>query len=433
MKVKYIAIVLMCMLAVGGMAQTQDNRQRHNVTNTDSVPGLVSKYVDSLRLYKHEMDSIIRLRDSLGMESRPEGKYYRLFSPLTFYYNIASRQFDLYEDTIPTVMDMSLLSVYMRRPDLVLATQGQLEQAGTILKPSSDNVSPNAGIGEKVNTNIVEDSYVPIDVIIKKPNFWKYHGDFSLHANQYYQSDNWFQGGESNYNFHTTLTLKAIYNNKKDFTWENILEMRLGAINSRSDTLHKLRTNGDNMLRYTGKIGLRAIKKWNYTFQVIVTTQLFRQFNSNDEKVYSDIFSPLRVNPSLGMDYGVGWFKNRVTGSINIAPLAYSMTYCHRGNIADRFGIKKGKHFIDDYGSQITVNLTWNIAKDLSWKTRIYGYTSYHRSLIECENTFRFRLNKYLSSELFIYPRFDDSRARDEDHGYWHYKENFSFGFTYSL
>ena len=34
---------------------------------------------------------------------------------------------------------------------------------------------------------------------------------------------------------------------------------------------------------------------------------------------------------------------------------------------------------------------------------------------------------------LYIYPRFDDSKKRDKDYGYFQLKEYISFGFAYSM
>jgi hypothetical protein len=41
--------------------------------------------------------------------------------------------------------------------------------------------------------------------------------------------------------------------------------------------------------------------------------------------------------------------------------------------------------------------------------------------------------NKYISANLFVYPRFDDGVARDGHHGYFQLKEYFSLGFNYSF
>ena len=76
---------------------------------------------------------------------------------------------------------------------------------------------------------------------------------------------------------------------------------------------------------------------------------------------------------------------------------------------------------------------TWKFSDDISWKCRLYGYTTYERSELEWENTFTFRFNRYISTNLFVYPRFDDGVARDSHHGYWQFKEYCSIGFSYSF
>ena len=52
---------------------------------------------------------------------------------------------------------------------------------------------------------------------------------------------------------------------------------------------------------------------------------------------------------------------------------------------------------------------------------------------MEWENTFTFVVNKYISSNLFLYPRFDDSAKRDDHHGFWQMKEYISLGFNYGF
>lgn len=51
----------------------------------------------------------------------------------------------------------------------------------------------------------------------------------------------------------------------------------------------------------------------------------------------------------------------------------------------------------------------------------------------EWENTFTFQFNRYLATKLFLYPRFDDGRKRDDKLGYWMFREYFSVGFSYSI
>ena len=90
-------------------------------------------------------------------------------------------------------------------------------------------------------------------------------------------------------------------------------------------------------------------------------------------------------------------------------------------------------HTLEDFGSQLTTSLTWNITDQIKWVTRLYGYTTYEKSLLEWENTFTLSVTKYLSTTIFIYPRLDDSTKRDEDWNYWQMNEYCSLGLSYSF
>ncbi len=98
-----------------------------------------------------------------------------------------------------------------------------------------------------------------------------------------------------------------------------------------------------------------------------------------------------------------------------------------------RYGIDEGKHHLSDFGSQLTASLEWKMNDVLTWKTRLYGFTSYHRAEIEWENTFELKVSKYISANLFLFPRFDDSNKWDSDLGYWQFKEYSSLGFAYNF
>ena len=81
----------------------------------------------------------------------------------------------------------------------------------------------------------------------------------------------------------------------------------------------------------------------------------------------------------------------------------------------------------------MTADLVWKMNDVVTWKSRLYAFTSYKRGLIEWENTFELRVSKYISANLFLYPRFDDSSLYDDDLGYWQFKEYSSVGFTYNF
>lgn len=396
----------------------------------DTVPQLVRSYVDSLRTVRSQIDSLGGIAQNEG--ANLDGRYYRLFVPLTFYHNVIGHVFSL-SSTDVDLQDDALAHIYMQRPDLVGSTQSQLDLVGPVINPQPEKISPDADLVEKVMPKHEGDNFdAPIDIYVEKPNFWKFSGDYSLQLFQNYVSDNWYKGGESNYSMLGTVTLQANYNNKQRFRWDNKLELRLGLQNSHGDTLHTVRASED-LIRYTSKVGLQATKKWYYTLQFIASTQFMRGLKSNDPTLYSDFLSPLYINPSLGMDYTVNGLKGKLIGSVHLAPIAYNLTYVKDASLASRFGIEDGKHTKDDFGSEVTVDLTWQIMKDIRWKTRLYCYTTYKRMLMEWENTITFVFNKYISSNIFVYPRFDDGAARNDKHGYWQLKEFVSLGFSYGF
>lgn len=419
------------LLAITANAQTR-SRSNSRSNTTDTVPALVKSYMDSLNVSRTRIDSTYNVADTTK-ETQPNGKYYRFFIPLTFYHNITKSAFDISSNDEGCWQDETLRDIYLQRPDLVQTTQSQLDVAGPTLKPRQETVAPDVDIVKKVEPK-TNDATIdsPINIYVEKPNFWKFSGDYSLQMFQNYISGNWYKGGESSYSMIAAVTLQANYNNKQKFRWDNKLEMRLGFQNTRGDTLHTVRTSED-LIRYTGKLGLQASKKWYYTLQLIASTQFMRGLKSNDPHVYSKFLAPLYVNPSLGMDYNVNWFKGKLKGSAHLAPIAYNLTYVRDKNLGSRFGIDAGKHTKSDFGSEITIDLNWQITKDVRWKTRFYGYTTYKRAIMEWENTFTFVVNKYISSNLFLYPRFDDGVSRDGDLGYWQMKEYISLGFSYGF
>ena len=229
-----------------------------------------------------------------------------------------------------------------------------------------------------------------------------------------------------------SITLQANYNNKQKVKWDNKLEMRLGYQTSKGDTIHKYKTSED-LLRYTGKLGLQATKKWYYSFQLIAQTQFTKSLKSNDKFVYSDFMSPFKLNLSVGMDYSIDWLNHRLKGSAHIAPLAFNWQYVGRSTLVTRYGLEEGHHGMTDYGSEFTLDFTWAFADNIRWKTRLYGYTTYERAELEWENTLSFQFNKYISTNIFLYPRFDDGAKRQEGESYWQFKEYASVGFSYSF
>jgi hypothetical protein len=143
--------------------------------------------------------------------------------------------------------------------------------------------------------------------------------------------------------------------------------------------------------------------------------------------------SPFDLNVGLGMEYKVEALNKRLTGTLNFLPLSYNFRYVDRLALSTSYGLKEGSHAMHDFGSQLTIDLTWKMADQISWKTRLYGFTSYKRALVEWENLITLQVSKYISANLFLYPRFDDSGKRNDSTGYLQFQEYSSLGISYSF
>ena len=367
-----------------------------------------------------------------------DARYYRLFAPVTFYHNVADKALALNsdaagKDAVVDEVDAALLNVYLNRPDLVSATETELKETGTIREDVDQPIENQVTLVDRVETPVVDmPEDAPDSVVVQKPKFWTYKGDGFLQFMQNYVSNNWYKGGESNYSMVGSLVLEANYDNKNKWKWDNKLEAKLGFLRSRTDSLHKFKANED-LIRLTSKVGLEAAKNWYYTLQLLAYTQFTKGLKANDPAIYSDFCSPLNLNLGLGMDYKVNKLNERLTGTINISPFAINYRYVGRLDLGPSFGLEAGKHSLFDFGSQLTADLAWKINDNVTWKTRLYAFTSYKRAEIEWENTFELRVSKYITANLFLFPRFDDASMWDSDLGYWEFKEYSSIGFAYKF
>ena len=376
-------------------------------------------------------------------------KLYRLFTPLTFYHNVSASLLSLdnsNNNDVDDAIDRALMNVYLNRPDLVKTTETQLEKSGSFRENIDKPIEHKVELVEIAAPIPDEPEVIPAEVEVTKPKFWTKKGDGFLQFMQNYVSDNWYKGGESTYSLLGSLTLEANYDNKGKWKWDNKLEAKLGFLTAKSDSLHKWKSNED-LLRLTSKVGLQATKRWYYTLQLIAWTQFAPGLKSNDHRTYSDFFSPFNLNVGLGMDYKVEAFDKKLTGTVNLSPIALNYRYVGRTLFPDqnsatptsyswfpsRHGIDADKHYKLDPGSQLTADLTWKLNENVTWKSRLWGFTSYQRAEIEWENTFQLKVSKYITANIFLYPRFDDGNAPDDDLGYWQFKEYTSIGLSYSF
>ncbi len=332
-------------------------------------------------------------------------------------------------------IDALLMDAYISHPDIISYDAEAMKADGIRNDLDSIVVAPEERLADKIAvapdappSAIVAET--PIEITVSKPNFWKFKTNFSMQFMQNHVSDNWYKGGESNYSMLTSLTVEANYDNKEKVQFDNKLEMKLGFQTTKNDDAHKFKTNSD-LIRLTNKLGVKAVKNWYYTAMLQSWTQFHPGYKSNDKKIYSDFMSPFESVFSIGMDYKLS--KKKFNLNATISPIAVKFKYVDRKALATSFGLDEGKHTKFEYGSTITMNYDWTICKNVNWKGRIYFFSDYSKSQIEWENTFSMTVNKFLSTKLFLYPRFDDSVKRKEGMSYIQFNEWFSVGLDFNF
>ena len=73
------------------------------------------------------------------------------------------------------------------------------------------------------------------------------------------------------------------------------------------------------------------------------------------------------------------------------------------------------------------------MSKNITWNSKLDYFTTYEKVVISWENTFDFKVSRYLSTTLFIHPRFDDGvKLTDDNRSYFQFKEMLTFGLSYS-
>lgn len=283
---------------------------------------------------------------------------------------------------------------------------------------------------------------------------WKTAGNASLQFTQGFVTKNWYKGGESN--FALLAAGDYTFNYSKDkFTWDNLLEGKLGFVTTPSDLYHDYMTNTD-YLKYTSKLGYKAGGNWFYTMQAQGQTQFCPGYKSNNPIEMSKFFSPAYLTISLGMD----WKKStdNIDYTVFLGPVAYSLKYVNDplrndhgteiGKIdGSQFGLYYGEFNAYDLGASAKARMNWKMCKYITWTSQATYFSPLYNigkkdaaghhngyTTIDWENTFDMPLNKYFSTKVFTHLRFDDSVGsanKGAGWGYFQFSELLSFGLSY--
>jgi hypothetical protein len=370
-------------------------------------------------------------RDSLAFSN------YKMLPVITYKNKRATNMFNYYL-LKKRLEDQAYKQVLLRDPRNFKYTIWQLREKKAV-RPKSIEAPKEQVILDVKTSRVTPETVDPVIKFIPDRKYWTSSFAASIKFSQNKSSDNWHKGKIDNMNIITSTTTS--YNYKKDkLSVTNTLSTMLTINNAPNDTMRNY-TTGNDELRFRSNFGLQAIRNWDYSSSAEFVTSMSNKYIANTDKKHSAFLAPYTINIGVGMTYNAKpKFKtpNRSLDlKLSIEPLSFKYMYSTNKNINLGAYFPKNEDGSFDYvlktfGSTVTMDKTTKFSKSVTWKSRLSYFTNYERVIGEFENTFDIALNKYFSTTLYLYLRYDDGVAKAPDSDtYMQVNELFSFGFNY--
>lgn len=268
------------------------------------------------------------------------------------------------------------------------------------------------------------------------PRHWLHIANANVQFSQAYISPNWYQGGENS----LTLLVSALWNVKlnpayhPDVLFENNVQYKLGLYSTPNDQYHKYNISEDQF-QWNLTAGLKAFKKWYYSFNLQFKTQLLNNYGANSLTRKASFLSPGELTMGVGMTYSVSNPKRGITFKASMAPLSYNLKTCIDYQVDhEPLGMAPDAKTASEIGSSAELTMKWQLTSNITWSSRLFLFTNYKYFTGDLENTFNFSINRFLSTQIYIHGRYDTQVAGNKK-GWkkWMLKEILSFGFSYSF
>lgn len=233
-------------------------------------------------------------------------------------------------------------------------------------------------------------------------------GIFSLNLSQSSLS-NWAAGGDNFSLAASTYFNYFIFKRKKNYNWDNNVDINLGYIQTTSLGSRK----NDDRIDILSKYGLRNDKKSHFFTSILFNcrTQFFDgyTFTPTSSTLASSFLSPAYIVLSLGIDY-----KPKPTFSLFLSPFTSRWVIVEKDELANQkaYGVDSGKHSIAQIGAFATININNNLAHNLTYKGRLDLFSNYNNHpenvYVFMTNQFSFKVNKHISVSYSLDLIYDD-------------------------
>lgn len=325
-------------------------------------------------------------------------------------------------------------NLFLKHPENVTYNINLLPEAPKAFHAVVDPEKHTIAIEEFANK---AEAVNPIDVGPAKKRHWIRTFTASLQFSQAYVSPNWYQGGNNNLN-----ALGQLYYNVKlntqyhpNLLFETTAQYKLGINSAPDDTVHSYNIT-DDIFQVNTTFGIRAHKRWYYSFTGQFKTQLLNSYQSNSQNLRSSFLSPGELTAGIGMTYNYANAKKTFTFDASLAPLSYALRTCISDKIDPaKYNIEAGRKVSHHFGSTAELKLFWKICYNISFSSRIFAFTDYETAQMDWENTLVFEINRFLTTQIYCHARYDSSTPRCDDPSWkkLQVKEILSIGFSYKF
>ncbi len=292
---------------------------------------------------------------------------------------------------------------------------------------------------KKVNFNFeklsVDKSLKKIQLIKIEPNPWSFDGIGELTISQIYLK-NWTKGGENSLSTLFRGIVNADYK-KGIYIWDNYFRLKLGFIALSSEGIRK---NTDTW-EASSNFGIKASKKWYYSFSFNLKSQLARGYNYPDvTTVISSFMSPGNLYSSLGFE-----FKPKKTTSVLFSPLTYKAVFVIDTANVDQtqYGVAEGKMAKNEIGLYLKSRHIYKFTDDIILENRLHFFTDYKGFdkidldweallVVKLGPFFSFSFSTHLKYDTDVtFPVYDDAGNETGRKAKIQFKEWLGFGVRY--
>lgn len=299
--------------------------------------------------------------------------------------------------------------------------------------------NPTEDIIADIPVEIEEETLPTVIGQIRQTN-WLHTFNGSVQFSQAYLSPNWYQGGHNSLsllvNFFWNVKLNEVYH--PNLLLDNTVSYKLGLNSTPQDKYHNYSVSED-LFQWNFKFGVKAFRKWFYSFTSQFKTQMLNTYGEDSEIRKASFMSPGSLTLGLGMTYSTTNKPKTLKFNASISPLSYNLIVCTDPKVDPvQYNIEAGKKSKSEIGSNAELTLEWQMARNISWRSRLFCFTDYKYFLGDWENTLNFTINRFLSTQIYVHLRYDSSTeiadvAETKRWRYWMLKEILSFGFSYAF